>query len=94
MGPATQELEKNNVDFYADADCTGCGLCEKVCLSQKIRMVEDKPVWQEDVQCYFCYACFSFCPLQSVMVRGIYTKKGDRYCHPQVTAAEIGLQKK
>ncbi|MDY6874370.1 MAG: EFR1 family ferrodoxin [Chloroflexota bacterium] len=94
MGPATQELEKNNVDFYADADCTGCGLCEQVCLSRKIKMVEGEPVWQEEVQCYFCYACFNFCPLQSVMVRGIYAKKGERYRHPHVTAAEIGLQKK
>lgn len=93
MMPATNGLESNNIDFYADADCTGCGICEDVCLSQKIKMVDGKPVWQEEVQCYFCYACFSFCPVQSIMVRDIYAKKGDRYYHPTITPLEIASQK-
>ncbi len=94
MGPATTGLENNDIDFYADGDCTGCGICEEVCSSQKIKMVDGNPVWQEGAQCYFCYACFSFCPAQAVMVRKIYDKKGDRYFHPEVTPSEIGSQKK
>jgi ferredoxin len=94
MGSTTDGLENNHIDFYADVDCTGCGICEEVCLSQKIEMVDGTPVWQEGVQCYFCYACFSFCPVQAVLVRKIYAKKGERYFHPQVTPVDIASQKK
>jgi ferredoxin len=93
MGSATDGLEENHIDFYADADCTGCGICEMVCLSHKIKMVDGLPVWQEGVQCYFCYACFSFCPAQAILVKDIYAKKGDRYFHPKVTSRDIALQK-
>ncbi len=31
--------------FCADPKCTGCGICERVCLSQKIKMIDKKPVW-------------------------------------------------
>lgn len=94
MGSMTTGLEENQIDFFADSDCTGCGLCEEVCLSQRIEMIEGKPVWQEEVQCYFCYACFSFCPRQSVMVRKVYTKKRERYYHPDITPHQIASQKK
>ena len=33
--------------FCSDSKCTGCGMCEKVCLSQKITMMDKKPVWQK-----------------------------------------------
>jgi len=33
--------------FYHDDKCTGCGICEKVCLSEKIQMIDKKPVWQK-----------------------------------------------
>ena len=93
MLSATDELEKNKIDFYANSDCTGCGICEDVCLSSKIKMIDDKPEWQEGIQCYFCYACFNFCPVQSIMIKKIYSKKGGRYFHPKITAKEIAMQK-
>ena len=93
MSPATNELEKNQIDFCSDSDCTGCGTCKNVCLSQKIKMIDGKPVWQKDVQCYFCYACFSFCPAQSVIVNKIYTQKGERYFPPGITANDNAMQK-
>jgi ferredoxin len=93
MGPATNGLENNTIDFYADEDCTGCGICEEVCPAQRIAMIDGVPVWQDEVQCFFCYACFSFCPVQSILVKDIYTKKGKRYSHSEITPADIGRQK-
>jgi ferredoxin/flavodoxin len=92
-GPAETANENKNIDFYADSACTGCGICEKVCLSRKIEMINEKPVWQQVVQCYFCYACFNFCPVQAILIKNIYTKKDGRYFHPEVTAIDIGGQK-
>lgn len=42
-----------NVEFYPDSKCSGCGTCEKVCLSGKIKIVNGKPVWQKNIQCFF-----------------------------------------
>jgi ferredoxin/flavodoxin len=81
------------IPYYADASCTGCGMCEKVCPSQRIKLVDGKPEWQKDVQCYFCYACFNYCPTQSILVGEKYTLKDGRYSHPGITASDIAGQK-
>jgi len=81
------------INFYADSKCTECNLCEKVCLSKKIKMVNGKPLWQKDIRCYYCYACFNFCPEQSILVKN-YTHKDGRYCHPNITAKDIAEQKR
>ncbi|MGM0689691.1 MAG: EFR1 family ferrodoxin, partial [Bacillota bacterium] len=80
------------ISFFVDQDCNGCGTCEKVCPSEKIRMASGKPEWLEKTQCYFCYACFNFCPQQAILVKG-YKYKTGRYKHPQVSAEDIAGQK-
>lgn len=84
--------------FYADAKCTGCGICEKVCLSQKIKMVDKKPAWQKNRKCFLCYACLNFCPAESVQMRSgrfikFYTNENGRYYHPEATVDDIAGQK-
>ncbi len=84
---------KTQIDFYTDITCTSCGTCEKVCLSGKIKIHNNKPVWQKEARCYYCYACFNFCPTQSILVKNKYTQKDGRYYHPNVTANDIAAQK-
>ena len=84
--------------FYHDDACNGCGVCEKVCLSDKIRIFGGAPVWQRDVLCYMCYACLNFCPQKSVQVKDIpgvksYSTENDRYPHPYASVADIMSQK-
>lgn len=84
--------------FYSDTKCVGCGTCEKVCLSQKIKMADKKPVWQNDVKCYFCYACVNYCPKKSVQIKSkvymkSYTENNSRYPHPYATVSDIAGQK-
>ncbi len=93
MSSLTKNI-KNEIPFYADYNCNGCGICEKVCLSKKVKMVEHKPAWSTAVQCYYCYACFNFCPIQSVLVKGLYTEKSGRYVHPEISAKNIEEQKR
>ncbi len=84
--------------FYIDSKCTGCGICEKVCPSLKIKMVDGIPTWQSDVDCYFCYSCLNFCPNQSIQIHSqIYmksftTEKG-RYPHPYALVSDMVNQK-
>ncbi len=85
--------------FYADENCSGCGVCERVCLSQKIKMIDKKPVWQKTVRCFSCEACLNFCPSQSVQMKSgrfikFYTDTNGRYSHPYATVDDIAGQKK
>jgi len=87
------EAANTEIKYYADSTCTACGICEKVCLSGKIKIVDKKPVWQKNVRCFYCYACFNFCPEQSILVGNLYTEKKGRYHHPEVARKDIAAQK-
>jgi len=66
--------------FYVTSACTGCGLCEKLCLKGIIAMKDNKPVWTSKT-CYQCEACINRCPKKAIQ----YGKKSEskpRYCHP------------
>lgn len=85
------EKSRSRLDFILDDVCTGCGLCERVCTTSRIRMQEGKPQWVTD-ECNYCYACFNYCPAQAIAVKH-YTKKLGRYHHPEVNAEDIVKQK-
>ncbi|MDR3577325.1 MAG: EFR1 family ferrodoxin [Anaerolineaceae bacterium] len=84
--------------FYVDTKCTGCGICEKVCLSQKVKMVNKQPTWQEPIICFMCYTCLNYCPAQAIQINSkwymkSYTAITGRYPHPGATIKEIAAQK-
>jgi Fe-S-cluster-containing hydrogenase component 2 len=91
----TKLTGKSNVSipFYTDTSCTKCMVCEKVCLSGRIKVVEGKIIWDKSVQCYYCYACFNFCPTQSILLEKKYILKNGRYHHPSINYKEIYAQK-
>lgn len=79
------------LEFIRDETCTGCGICEKVCLTNRIKLVNNRPSWTKD-ECYYCYACFNFCPEQAISVKH-YTKKQGRYHYQGITKEDIACQK-
>jgi len=84
--------------LYSDEKCNGCGICAMVCPSQKIKIIDGKPLWQNKVQCYMCYACLNYCPQQSVQISSTwfmksYTPKNGRYPHPYASSKDIANQK-
>jgi ferredoxin len=86
------------VRFYSDSECTGCGICERVCLSERIELVDNKPVWKQDTRCYACFACINFCPQRAIQVESRFpirsrTSENDRYHHPSVTYKDIAEQR-
>ncbi len=87
-----------NVEFYPDSKCVRCGTCEKVCLSGKVKMVSEKPLWQKDIPCFSCHACLNYCPEQAAQIASTrflksHTEENGRYSHPYATADEIAGQK-
>jgi len=84
--------------FYAKECCIGCGSCERVCLSGKIKIVDKKPVWQQNVDCYLCYSCINYCPTRAIQIHTkiwmkSYTEKNERYSHPYAGVSDIEKQK-
>ncbi|MHA2358282.1 MAG: EFR1 family ferrodoxin, partial [Candidatus Heimdallarchaeaceae archaeon] len=90
---------ERNFSFYFDSKCSSCGLCEKVCLSTKIKMDSNKkPIWQEEIKCFGCFACLNFCPEESIQVKSrwylkSYTPVNGRYHHPEIKVKDIAEQK-
>lgn len=84
--------------FYYDDKCTGCGICEKVCLAGKISMVDGNPVWWKNTLCYMCFACLNFCPVKAVQIHDIpgvksHSKENGRYPHPYASIGDMLRQK-
>lgn len=78
--------------LYADEKCNGCGICERVCLSGKIQLIDSRPNWQDTVRCFKCSACLNYCPEQSAQIKS-FTEKNGRYSHPYATIEDIEGQK-
>ncbi len=81
--PFINSTSSHDKYYIVSNDCTGCGLCKKVCPVVNIEMVEKKPVWQH--HCERCTACFHYCPTKAIT----YKNKGKeitRYHHPDVSA--------
>lgn len=94
----SQESKSIKNYFYTDSKCIGCGLCDKICLSSRIKMKEGKPQWDENTLCYMCYACINFCPVKSIQINSkwymkSYTATEGRYSHPFCSAKDIQDQK-
>ena len=85
-------------EFYSDSKCSGCGICEKVCLSNKIKLVNKRPQWQKNEKCFSCYACINYCPEHSIQIKSnkmmkFYTENNGRYSHPYATANDVAEEK-
>jgi ferredoxin len=81
----------DSLGFYADKTCNSCGICSNVCPVNNISLVDGKPCW--DDHCLNCFACFHWCPQQSIQIANL-TKKMNRYHHPDVKLIKIVNQKK
>lgn len=71
--------------FFADENCTGCGICQKVCNCGTIT-VEGKPKWGSN--CAQCLACVHYCPAKAIHF-GKLTKNKGRYVNPNVALKEM-----
>ena len=61
--------------FWVQDSCNGCGLCEKNCPKDCIKLVEKKPVWSEG--CVQCLSCYNRCPKTAIQFgkRSIMTER-------------------
>lgn len=62
-----------------NGSCSGCGLCEKLCPVEAIRIEGGKPVWVKE-KCAMCLACLHHCP-EFAIQRGEKTAIHGQYVH-------------
>jgi len=92
-------MYQNLLRFYSDSNCNGCGVCERICLSHKIVIINKKPLWKEEVKCYACYACINFCSRRAIQIASkipfvnSFTDINGRYHHKSVTYKDIAKQR-
>jgi len=86
-----EKVYASDKSFYAEDNCTGCGICEDVCPVNNIVLTESLPQWQH--KCQQCLACINFCPEKAIQFGNKSLETG-RYHHPEITVQDIMNQKK
>lgn len=67
--------------FSVNQNCTGCGLCAKICPVHNICLDTSSPVWGN--HCEACLACIQRCPMQAIDYNH-KTQARKRYVNPNV----------
>ena len=81
-GPICNNKARRTANFHVEDNCIGCGLCEKKCPVDAIRMIDGKPVWVKE-KCVMCLGCLHRCPKFAIQY-GNKTKKHGQYLNPNV----------
>lgn len=87
INPLFNKFAMDTRKFYATNKCTSCGICERVCNSNTIK-VNEKPEWGD--KCTQCFACIHLCPVNAIQY-GKGTEKKGRYKNPNVSIDECFL---
>jgi ferredoxin len=67
-------------------ECTGCGICEKICPAGAINIKEGRPEFSS--ACEHCQGCLNWCPSRAI--RYIRMKPDTpRWHHPEVRPSEL-----
>jgi NAD-dependent dihydropyrimidine dehydrogenase PreA subunit len=87
INPGFNKGARDTKKFYVKDNCTSCGICEKVCNAQTIK-VDKKPQWGEE--CTQCLACVHLCPVKAIQF-GKGTEKKGRYKNPNIKISEMTI---
>lgn len=77
---------KRTKGFYVNDSCTSCGICVKICPSQNIKLVNERPTWGGN--CEQCMACLQWCPAIAIHRQGIPETRL-HYHNPAIKAQDL-----
>ena len=85
-----EDVNESDKNFYAEENCSSCGICENICPVNNITINDGVPEWHH--KCQQCLACINFCPEKAIQF-GSGTLKTQRYHNPEITFDDISNQK-
>lgn len=88
---AVEQYADGDKQFTVNSQCTGCGVCEKVCPVSNITVTQGGVQFHH--HCEMCLACLHWCPHAAIDHNESTIGKG-RYHDPRCTAGDIVAQKK
>lgn len=63
----TNEIQMGIVEF--NDNCSGCGMCAKICLVNALEVDNKKAVMKPKADCIFCGCCEAICPKEAVVMK-------------------------
>ena len=79
-------------NFRTDETCDSCKLCSKICPTDSIQIVDNKPKWLKT--CEQCMRCVNYCPKQAIFQKDEGSIKGKNiYYEPSFKPLKIKEQK-
>jgi ferredoxin len=79
-------FRKSDKNFRCEEECSGCGICAKVCPAENISLIDYRPVWGH--KCLQCVSCINLCPQQAIQF-GKTTKGRERYINPETSIKDF-----
>lgn len=79
-------LRDRDKKFNVNDKCISCGMCEKICPIDNVKLVDGKPQWNG--KCVDCMACINICPKEAINI-GKSTIKKNRYRNPYISRNEL-----
>jgi ferredoxin len=79
--PTSRTKQKGEIKFISE-NCTGCGLCVKVCMDFNIKIVNKKAEHSNDTSIFGCIACghcMAVCPSSAIEIYGRETSPTDLF---------------
>lgn len=83
--PFEKLIHKSDNSFEVNENCTGCGICARVCPVNNIEIINNKPHWLH--KCENCIACFNWCPNNSI--QGEIVSYEIKFHHRQVKVKDL-----
>jgi len=81
-----KEVPTMDKDFTISGNCTGCGICGKICPVKNIEMANNRPEYKH--HCEQCVACIQFCPQKAINYKNL-TQNRKRYTNPEISFKEL-----
>ena len=81
-----KDVSNMDKDFTVNNNCTGCGICKKVCPVKNIEIINNKP--QYNHHCEQCVACIQFCPQKAINYKNATQNRG-RYTNPEISYKKL-----